>query len=242
MLGNTMEQMRRNLVELTARAAPQRGRGEGRARRHRRRRLCRRRASGASRFVNPQAERLLKVSAAEVDRRVLRRRAEAAARRARPPAVRALVPDPRKRAAAAPARAVEQVVPFSADSPRRVVIASAPPAADGMQVQVLRDETELEAVRRTRDTVLANISHEFRTPLAAQLASIELLRDGVGTMNVDGAARARGVAAARHAAADVAHRQPARERAHRGGPARDSPSGRGVRRRRSSRRASSSSR
>jgi signal transduction histidine kinase len=53
------------------------------------------------------------------------------------------------------------------------------------QVQVLRDETELEAVRRTRDTVLANISHEFRTPLAAQLASIELLSDGVGTMSAD---------------------------------------------------------
>jgi len=52
-----------------------------------------------------------------------------------------------------------------------------------MQVQVLRDETELEAVRRTRDAVLANISHEFRTPLAAQLASIELLRDGIGKMS-----------------------------------------------------------
>ena len=50
-------------------------------------------------------------------------------------------------------------------------------------MQVLRDETELEAVRRTRDTVLANISHEFRTPLAAQLASIELLSDGIGTMS-----------------------------------------------------------
>ncbi len=53
---------------------------------------------------------------------------------------------------------------------------------DGLQVQVIRDETELEAVRRARDTVLANISHEFRTPLAAQLASIELLRDGLETM------------------------------------------------------------
>jgi signal transduction histidine kinase len=52
-------------------------------------------------------------------------------------------------------------------------------------VQVLRDETELEAVRRTRDSVLANISHEFRTPLAAQLASIELLQDGIGTMPPD---------------------------------------------------------
>jgi signal transduction histidine kinase len=50
---------------------------------------------------------------------------------------------------------------------------------DGLQVQVLRDETELEGVRRARDTVLANVSHEFRTPLAAQLASIELLREGL---------------------------------------------------------------
>jgi len=43
----------------------------------------------------------------------------------------------------------------------------------------MRDETELEGVRRARDTVLANVSHEFRTPLAAQLASIELLREGL---------------------------------------------------------------
>jgi K+-sensing histidine kinase KdpD len=83
-------------------------------------------------------------------------------------------------------RAVERVVPVEGEGVRQVVIASAAPAdADGLQVQVLRDETELEAVRRTRDTVLANISHEFRTPLAAQLASIELLRDGVGTMTPD---------------------------------------------------------
>ncbi|HEX9943102.1 MAG TPA: ATP-binding protein [Thermoanaerobaculia bacterium] len=59
---------------------------------------------------------------------------------------------------------------------RAVVIASAPPAED-QQVQVLRDETDVEAARRQRDAVLANISHEFRTPLSAQLASIELLRD-----------------------------------------------------------------
>ena len=63
---------------------------------------------------------------------------------------------------------------------RRMALTSAPPV-DGLQVQVLRDETELEAVRRARDTVLANISHEFRTPLAAQLASIELLREGLKT-------------------------------------------------------------
>jgi PAS domain S-box-containing protein len=64
---------------------------------------------------------------------------------------------------------------------RSVVITSAAPV-EGQQVQVIRDETELEAVRRARDSVLANISHEFRTPLAAQLASIELLHDGVNEM------------------------------------------------------------
>ncbi|HTE40085.1 MAG TPA: ATP-binding protein [Steroidobacteraceae bacterium] len=64
---------------------------------------------------------------------------------------------------------------------RSTVITSAAPV-DGLQVQVIRDETDLEAVRRARDSVLANISHEFRTPLAAQLASIELLREGLESM------------------------------------------------------------
>lgn len=49
----------------------------------------------------------------------------------------------------------------------------------------MRDETDLEAARRARDSVLSNISHEFRTPLAAQLASIELLRDGLDSLPVD---------------------------------------------------------
>jgi len=35
----------------------------------------------------------------------------------------------------------------------------------------MRDESDVEATRRVRDSVLANISHEFRTPLSAQLAS-----------------------------------------------------------------------
>ena len=66
-----------------------------------------------------------------------------------------------------------------------VVITSAPvtsspedaAAQDALQFQVMRDETDDEATRRLRDTVLADISHEFRTPLSAQLASLELLRD-----------------------------------------------------------------
>lgn len=64
---------------------------------------------------------------------------------------------------------------------RTVVVTSAPPAGT-RQVQLLRDETETEAARRTRDAVLANVSHELKTPLSAQLASIELLHDGLGAL------------------------------------------------------------
>jgi signal transduction histidine kinase/HAMP domain-containing protein len=78
------------------------------------------------------------------------------------------------------AKAVEQLAAGGGDL-RTTVITSAAPV-DGLQVQVIRDETELEAVRRARDSVLANISHEFRTPLAAQLASIELLLAGLDHM------------------------------------------------------------
>jgi signal transduction histidine kinase len=78
------------------------------------------------------------------------------------------------------ARALERLRLNDA-APRTTIITSSG-MVEGLQVQVLRDETELEAVRRARDSVLANISHEFRTPLAAQLASIELLRDGLQTM------------------------------------------------------------
>ena len=72
-----------------------------------------------------------------------------------------------------------------ADGTRRaVVVASSPPAED-RQFQVLRDETDVEAARRLRDSVLANISHEFRTPLSAQLASIELLLDRLQQQGMD---------------------------------------------------------
>jgi signal transduction histidine kinase len=78
---------------------------------------------------------------------------------------------------------------------RSVVVTSAPPvqsawpAGAELQVVVLRDETDVEATRRLRDTVLANISHEFRTPLSAQLASIELLLDQLPELNTDQIAR-----------------------------------------------------
>jgi K+-sensing histidine kinase KdpD len=75
---------------------------------------------------------------------------------------------------------VEQLQVASTGALTTVITSSG--IVDGLQVQVIRDETELEAVRRARDSVLANISHEFRTPLAAQLASIELLLEGMETL------------------------------------------------------------
>jgi signal transduction histidine kinase len=51
-------------------------------------------------------------------------------------------------------------------------------AASGQgQVLVVREETAIESARAMRDRILANLSHEFQTPISAQMASIELLRD-----------------------------------------------------------------
>jgi signal transduction histidine kinase len=173
-----MEEMRRNLVELTNELRTRESQAkavlggiiEGVYAVDDQRRI---------RFLNPQAEKLIKIPAAEALGQfcgdVLKPLRDAQGRR---PCEYACPIIHARRLGSS--HAVEQVSPVEG-SVRRVVIASAA-ATDGLQVQVLRDETELEAVRRTRDTVLANISHEFRTPLAAQLASIELLRDGIGTM------------------------------------------------------------
>lgn len=177
-LASTMEEMRRNLVELTDEIRRREAQAqavlggivEGVYAVDRKRRI---------RFLNPKAEKLLKVSAKDALGKfcgdVLQPARDIDGRR--PCEHDCPIVQARETGVA---EAVEQIGPFAGRS-RRVVIASAA-ASDGIQVQVLRDETELEAVRRTRDTVLANISHEFRTPLAAQLASIELLRDGLGTM------------------------------------------------------------
>ncbi len=55
-----------------------------------------------------------------------------------------------------------------------------PPGRSAVQVAlVLRDITEEEAVRHLRSYFMANISHEFRTPLAALNASVELLLDEI---------------------------------------------------------------
>ena len=84
-------------------------------------------------------------------------------------------------ARASPQASLREMLCLADGSTRSAIVLSAPPV-QGVQVQILRDETDLEAARRARDSVLGNISHEFRTPLAAQLASIELLRDGLSDM------------------------------------------------------------
>jgi signal transduction histidine kinase len=127
------------------------------------------------RYLNPQAARLLGVEAGEVIGKfcgdVLKPCGPGGSR----PCATTACPILRARQAGS-AQAVEQLQTSSGT--RQTVITSSR-VVNGLQVQVLRDETELEGVRRARDTVLANVSHEFRTPLAAQLASIELLREGL---------------------------------------------------------------
>jgi signal transduction histidine kinase len=131
------------------------------------------------RYLNPQAARLLGVQAHEAIGRfcgdVLKPCAENGVRpcETRCPIMRARLEGN--------AQATEQLN-LTNGAPRTTIITSAAPV-DDLQVQVIRDETELEGVRRARDSVLVNISHEFRTPLAAQLASIELLREGIDSMS-----------------------------------------------------------
>jgi signal transduction histidine kinase len=59
---------------------------------------------------------------------------------------------------------------------RRLVVRSYAPSR-GRQVAIVREETSAEASRVMRDAIVANLSHEFQTPIAAQIASIELLQD-----------------------------------------------------------------
>ena len=177
-LANTLEEMRRNLIDGTA--TLRRREAEAQA-------LLQGVVEGvfavdADRrvsYLNPQAARMLGVAPAEAVGRfcgdVLRPCLQAGSR----PCENAC-PIVAARDGSGRAQATE--VLGNPDGTRRAVVITSARPVDGMQVQVMRDETEIEAVRRARDSILANIAHEFRTPLAAQQASIELLRDGLADM------------------------------------------------------------
>jgi signal transduction histidine kinase len=175
-LARTMEDMRRNLLELTGtlrrrEAEAQAVLGgivEGVYAVDERREI---------RYLNPQAARLLRIEPEEAVGRFCGDVLEPLLEDGRRPCDHRC-PILRARSDGS-AQCVERL--RRGGETRTAVITSAGPV-EGLQVQVIRDETELEAVRRARDSVLANISHEFRTPLAAQLASIELLLDNLETM------------------------------------------------------------
>lgn len=64
----------------------------------------------------------------------------------------------------------------------------APPDSDSKSLQtalVLRDVTAEEAMRDLRSYFLANISHEFRTPLSTLSASVELMLDENENLSAD---------------------------------------------------------
>jgi signal transduction histidine kinase len=143
------------------------------------------------RYLNPQAAALLGVNAQSAIGRfcgdVLHPRLENGRR---PCEDRCPIVHARFRGSATATEHLE-----TAHGPKTVVITSgsasadAPREADGwmgkaQQFQIIRAETDVESARRMRDGVLANISHEFRTPLSAQLASLELLRDRLPDMEV----------------------------------------------------------
>jgi signal transduction histidine kinase len=127
------------------------------------------------RYLNPQAAQLLGIDAREAIGRFCGDVLQPCGPNGSRPCATTACPILRARQAGM-AQSVERLQTRSGT--RQTVITSSR-VVDGLQVQVLRDETELEGVRRARDTVLANVSHEFRTPLAAQLASIELLSEGL---------------------------------------------------------------
>ena len=174
-LARTLEDMRRHLVELTA--TLRRSEAEAQA-------LLRGVVEGVYavdanrnvKYMNPQAESMLGVESAKAVGRfcgdVLRP---------------CTLPDGRRPCETAcpivasrePGQAQATEVLTRTDGSRRTMIITSAGMVDGLQVQVMRDETDLEAARRARDSILANISHEFRTPLAAQLASIELLQENL---------------------------------------------------------------
>jgi len=177
-LARTMEDMRRNLVDLNG--ALRRREAEAQA-------MLRGVVEGVFavdgdrnlRYLNPQAEQMFGVSSGDALGRFCGDVLKPCARKdgQRPCESDCPIVAARNQGSAQ----ATEFLPKPDGSKRTVIITSAR-MVDGLQVQVMRDETDLELARRARDSILANISHEFRTPLAAQLASLELLQDNLQEM------------------------------------------------------------
>ena len=177
-LGRTLEDMRRNLVDLTA--TLRRREAEAQA-------MLRGVVEGVFavdtdrnvRYLNPQAAQMAGVDVNDALGRfcgdVLKPCRDQSGQR--PCEAACPILQARERGQAQATEFLDK-----ADGSRRTVIITSARMVDGLQVQVMRDETDLESARRARDSLLANISHEFRTPLAAQLASLELLQDNLHAM------------------------------------------------------------
>lgn len=89
-----------------------------------------------------------------------------------------------------PAGEKREIETFSRSGKSLVLAATgarlAPPGSDTVQVAlVLRDVTEEQALRNLRSFFLANISHEFRTPLSTLSASLELLLEEADDLSAD---------------------------------------------------------
>ncbi|HET9861888.1 MAG TPA: ATP-binding protein [Steroidobacteraceae bacterium] len=131
------------------------------------------------RYLNPQAARLLGIDPKEAIGRFCGDVLKPCAPPGSPPGARPCTTTACPILRARQTGSAQSVEELQTRSGNRQTVITSSRVVDGLQVQVMRDETDLEGVRRARDTVLANVSHEFRTPLAAQLASIELLREGL---------------------------------------------------------------
>jgi signal transduction histidine kinase/HAMP domain-containing protein len=71
------------------------------------------------------------------------------------------------------ARAIETV--GAGGAARQLVVSSS--GGSALQTVILREESPVESARRARDAAVAELAHELQTPLAAQSASLELLRE-----------------------------------------------------------------
>ena len=124
------------------------------------------------RYLSPRAEQLLGVTSASTVGRfcgdVLR---PALVDGERPCDVACPILQARSRG---PMRATERLQVPEGELVAR--LSSSPPSG-GIQVQIVREETAAEAARAARDAVVADLAHELKTPLSAQRASLELLRE-----------------------------------------------------------------